>query len=433
MLADALCGAFIAAGNFFPLVGGSIPIVVELRDSLVFGLCFKVSQLKHRRVSAEAVLFAGGLCNYFIGGTGACRFKMRFVALTIVHSVAGVAAVRLFAPAYGRSVPIVADSGQVYTLSGASVYGEDLQKRRVREVRNIFSSSGGGTAGLFFNTVNALYLFALNLVVGFAGTACDAVFALPPDVYRTPIVNDFRNGFILCLFGECSVGKDCGVSAESFFFLRCWGDYRIGRGDGFRFRMISVFFADALRGTFVAAGDFFPVVGGSVPVVFCFRNRLFLGLSFRPSSLELRRIFAETVFVTGCGGDYRIGSGDGFRFRMIFVIFADALRGYAVAAVRRRPIVGGSVPIVFCFRNRLVLGLSFRPSRLELRRISAETLFVTGCGSDYRIGDGGDVQFYRTRIGFVAAGRFAVVAGCGFIPKIFRLVPFGNFRPLRIE
>ena len=165
----------------------------------------------------------------------------------------------------------------------------------------------------------------------------------------------------------------------------------------------------------------------------CFRNRLFLGLSFRPSRLELRRIFAETVFVAGCGGDFRISCGDGFRFRMISVFFADALRGYAVAAVRRRPIVGGSVPIVFCFRNRLVLGLSFRPSRRELRRISAETLFVTGCGGDYRIGDGGDVQFYRTRIGFVAAGRFAVVTGCGFIPKIFRLVPFGNFRPLRVE
>ena len=167
--------------------------------------------------------------------------------------------------------------------------------------------------------------------------------------------------------------------------------------------------------------------------MFCFRNRLLLGLSFRPSRLELRCIFAETVFVAGCGGDYRIGRGDGFRFRMISVFFADALRGTFVAAVRRRPIVGGSVPIVFCFRNRLFLGLSFRPSRLELRRISAETLFVTGCGSDYRIGDGGDVQFYRTRIGFVAAGRFAVVTGCGFIPKIFRLVPFGNFRPLRIE
>ena len=167
--------------------------------------------------------------------------------------------------------------------------------------------------------------------------------------------------------------------------------------------------------------------------MFCFRNRLLLGLSFRPSRLELRRIFAETVFVAGCGGDYRIGRGDGFRFRMISVFFADALRGYAVAAVRSRPIVGGSVPIVFCFRNRLFLGLSFRPSRRELRRISAETLFVTGCGSDYRIGDGGGVQFYRTRIGFVAAGRFAVVTGCGFIPKIFRLVPFGNFRPLRVE
>ena len=433
MLADALCGAFIAALNLFPVVGGSVPAVIELRDSLVFGLCFKVSKCKHRRVSAKTFPFAGGLCDYFVGGTGACRFKMRFVALAIVHSVAGVAAVCFFAPADGRSVPIVADSGQVYTLSGASVYGEYLQKLRVREVRNIFSSSGGGTARLFFNTVNALYPFALNLVVGVAGTACDAVFALPPDVDRTPIVNDFRNGFILFLFGECSVGKDCGVSAKAFIFLRCGGDYRIGRGDGFRFRMISVFFADALRGTFIAAGDFFPVVGGSVPVVFCFRNRLFLGLSFRPSRLELRRIFAETVFVAGCGGDFHISCGDGFRFRMIFVIFADALCGTFVAAVLRRPFVGGSVPIVFCFRNRLILGLSFRPSRLELRRISAETLFVTGCGGDYIIPDGGDVQFYRSRIGFVAAGRFAVVTGRGFIPKIFRLVPFGGFRPLRVE
>ena len=118
---------------------------------------------------------------------------------------------------------------------------------------------------------------------------------------------------------------------------------------------------------------------------------------------------------------------------MIFVIFADALCGYAVAAVRRRPFVLGFVPIVFCFRNRLVLGLSFRPSRLELRRISAETLFVTGCGSNYRIGDGGGVQFYRSRVVFAAAGRIAVVTGRGFIPKIFRLVPFGGFRPLRIE
>ena len=433
VLADALCGAFVAAGNFFPVVGGSVPVVIELRDSLVFGLCFKVSKCKHCGVSAKAILFAGGLCNYCVGGTGACRFKMRFVALAVVHCVAGVAAVCLFAPAYGRSVPIVAGSGQVYTLSGASVYGEYLQKLRVREVRNIFSSSGGGTARLFFNTVNALYPFALNLVVGVAGTACDAVFALPPDVDRTPIMNDFQNGFILFLFGECSVGKDCGVSAEAFLFLRCGGDYRIGRGDGFRFRMISVFFADTLRCTFVAAGDFFPVVGGSVPVVFCFRNRLFLGLSFRPSRLELRRISAETLFVTGCGGDFRISCGDGFRFRMIFVIFADALRGYGVAAVLRRPIVGGSVPIVFCFRNRLFLGLSFRPSRLELRRISAETLFVTGCGSNYRIGDGGGVQFYRSRVVFAAAGRIAVVTGRGFIPKIFRLAPFGGFRPLRIE
>ena len=111
VLADALCGTFVAAVHRRPVVGGSVPVVIELRDSLVFGLCFKVSQLKHRRVSAETVPFAGGLCNYCVGGTGACRFKMRFVALAIMHCVTGVAAVCLFAPAYGRSVPIVANSG----------------------------------------------------------------------------------------------------------------------------------------------------------------------------------------------------------------------------------------------------------------------------------------------------------------------------------
>ena len=166
-----------------------------------------------------------------------------------MYCVADVFAVRFFTPANGRGAPIVTESGQVYRLNRASV----PKKHRVRKVCNIFSSSGGGAAGLYFNAVNALYFFAFGFTVVFAGTACDAVFAFPSvSDSIAPVVNDFRKCDILCLLGKRRIFKGCGISSKTVCFFRCGGYLRVSCGYGFGFNMACKVSADALCGAIIA-------------------------------------------------------------------------------------------------------------------------------------------------------------------------------------
>ena len=72
VLADALCGALIAAGNFFPLIGGSVPIVVErigVDGFFLFGEC---RVLEFDRELNLSFFGAGG--SFYNGHCGFCGF-----------------------------------------------------------------------------------------------------------------------------------------------------------------------------------------------------------------------------------------------------------------------------------------------------------------------------------------------------------------------
>ena len=112
---------------------------------------------------------------------------------------------------------------------------------------------------------------------------------------------------------------------------------------------------------------------------------------------------------------------------------ANTLCGALVAALNRFPFVGGCSPIMTESFEHDVLGLGLRPICGKGCGVSAGAVGKALRLGYYRIGCLYGFGFNFARVGFVGAGRSAVIAAFGFRPIIGRLVPFGNFRPLRIE
>ena len=72
VLANALCGALIVAGNFFPFVGGSVPIVVErigVDGFFLFGECRVFEFDRELNLS-----FFGAGGSFYNGHCGFCGF-----------------------------------------------------------------------------------------------------------------------------------------------------------------------------------------------------------------------------------------------------------------------------------------------------------------------------------------------------------------------
>ena len=146
MLADALCGALIAAGNFFPLVGGSVPIVTESLEHNVFGLGFCPSCVKSCSISALAVHKAGSGGDFRISDGCFIGFHMACVVLADALCGTFVAAGNFF-PVVGRSVPVVVER---IGVDGFFLFGECRVFEFDRELNLTFFCAGSGFYHRFF-------------------------------------------------------------------------------------------------------------------------------------------------------------------------------------------------------------------------------------------------------------------------------------------
>ena len=143
VLANALCGAFVAALNLFPFVGGSVPVVAESIEHNIFSLSFRPSCVKSCSISALAVHKAGGGGDFRISDGCFIGFHMACIMLADALCGALIAAGNFF-PFVGGSVPIVVER---IGVDGFSLFGEC----RVFEFDRELNLSFFGAGGSFYN------------------------------------------------------------------------------------------------------------------------------------------------------------------------------------------------------------------------------------------------------------------------------------------
>ena len=399
MLADALCGTFVAAGDFFPLVGGSVPIVTESIEHNIFSLSFSPICIELCGISSFAVHKAGSGGDFRIGNGCFIGFHMACVVLADALCGAFIAALNLF-PFVGRSVPIVAESIEhnIFSLSFRPIC---IELSGVSSFA-VYKAGSGGDFRIGDGSLNGFHMVCVVLADALSGTFVAAGNFFPVVGGSVPVVAESVEHNIFSLSFCPSCAEFSGVFALAVHKAGSGGDFRIGDGSFIGFNMACVVLADALCGALVAAGNLFPVVGGSVPVVTESVEHNIFSLSFCPSCAEFSGVFALAVCKAGSGGDFRIGDGRFDCFYMACVVLADALCGTFVAAVRRRPIVGGSVPVVV---ERIGVDGFFLFGECRVFEFDRElNLSFFGAGG----------SFYNGHCGFCSfGGGNNAVSGCG--------------------
>ena len=422
VLAHALSGALIATLSLFPLVGGSAPIVTESLEHNIFSLDFSPICIELGGVSALAVHKAGSGGDFRISDG---RFDCFYMACVVLaHALSGtfIAAGNFF-PLVGGSVPIVTESVEhnIFSLSFCPSCAEFSGVSALA----VHKAGGGGDFRIGDGCFIGFHMVCIVLAHALCGALIAAGNFFPLVGGSVPIVTESVENNIFSLSFRPSCAEFSGVSALAVYKAGCRGDFRIGDGRFIGFHMACVVLADALCGTFVAAGNFFPVVGGSVPIVTESVEHNIFSLSFSPICIELGGVSSFAVHKAGGGGDFRIGDGCFIGFHMACVVLAHALSGTFVAAVRRRPVVGGSVPVVTESVEHNIFSLSFCPICIELGGVSAFAVHKAGSGGDFRISDGCFIGFHMVWIvlahalcgAFIAAGNFFPVVG-GSVPVV---------------
>ena len=160
--------------------------------------------------------------------------------------------------------------------------------------------------------------------------------------------------------------------------------------------------AHALCGALIAAGNFFPLIGGSVPIVIESVEHNIFSLSFCPSCAEFSGVSSLAVHKAGSGGDFRISDGCFIGFHMACVVLAHALSGAFVAVLNLFPVVGGSVPVVV---ERIGVDGFFLFGECRVLEFDRElNLSFFGAGG----------SFYNGHCGFCGfGGGNNAVSGCG--------------------
>ena len=143
-------------------------------------------------------------------------------------------------------------------------------------------------------------------------------------------------------------------------------------------------------------------------------------------------VFSVSALGAGRGSALNKRRNNGFRFDMFPIAVADAGCGAIITCRSLIPVISRGFPDV-TLRESDSLYLFFERCVCKCGKVYAMAVIITGCCAYLSVHCRYGFGFNFSCIGFMSAGRSAVVAHRGFRPIIGRLVPFGNFRPFCIE
>ena len=143
-------------------------------------------------------------------------------------------------------------------------------------------------------------------------------------------------------------------------------------------------------------------------------------------------VFSVSALGAGRGSALNKRRNNGFRFDMFPIAVADAGCGAIITCRSLIPVISRGFPDV-TLRESDLFYLLFERRVCKCGKVYAIAVIITGCCAYLPVHCRYGFGFNFSCIGFMSAGRGALIARRGFRPIIGRLIPFGYFRPFCME